>query len=200
MNKDYFSHKAESYEQDDRRVENVNNIARSIQDAIELSPSMNIMDLGSGTGLLLENIAPHVNKITAIDISSSMNAELEKKRGQIGCDLEIIEADLTKTLIDRTFDGVISSMTLHHIEDTKAIFKTLHQMLNENGFIAIADLDTEDGSFHTEDTGVFHTGFDRNALRDIVRAAGFKNVAVQFANVVEKPYGNYSVFLLTAIK
>ena len=30
--------------------------------------------------------------------------------------------------------------------------------LNSVGFIAIADLDTENGSFHDEDTGVFHQG------------------------------------------
>ena len=34
-------------------------------------------------------------------------------------------------------------------------------MLNDNGVIAIADLDIEDGNFHIEDTGVFHFGFER---------------------------------------
>ena len=42
------------------------------------------MDFGSGTGLLLEIIAPRVNKIAALDISKTMNKELESKHGKRG--------------------------------------------------------------------------------------------------------------------
>lgn len=71
MTKDFFAHKASSYEQNKNRVDNVESIARSILSAVELEPAMHLMDFGSGTGLLLERIAPHVGKITAVDISSS---------------------------------------------------------------------------------------------------------------------------------
>jgi hypothetical protein len=66
--------------------------------------------------------------------------------------------------------------------------------------IAIADLDEEDGSFHTEDTGVFHNGFDRNELLNFAKNAGFKNLKIQTASTVIKPTGNYPVFLLTGEK
>ncbi len=199
MSNDFFKHKAESYEQDNHRVANVETIASSILSRIDFKPDMDIMDFGSGTGLLLEQIAPFVRSITAVDISKSMNQQLNKKRTSLDCELEIIEMDLTKSNLDRKFDGIISSMTLHHVDDLKTMFDKLYSMLNKGGFIALADLETEDGSFHTEDTGVFHFGFSCKELMDLATGAGFSHVEVNPASTVHKPYGDYPVLLLTAI-
>lgn len=200
MNHDYFQHKASSYEQNQSRVANVENIAHSILSQITFEQNMHIMDFGSGTGLLLERIAPYVNKITAVDISHSMNQQLAQKKDDLACDLDMLAIDLSITDLEDTFDGIISSMTMHHIEDTKAMFAKFHAMLNENGFIAIADLDLEDGTFHKEDTGVFHFGFGRDRLLEIAREVGFKNVSICDASTVHKPQGSYPVFLLTAFR
>ena len=40
-------------------------------------------------------------------------------------------------------------MAMHHVEDTAHFLKTLYDHLNPGGFIAVADLDKEDGSFHS---------------------------------------------------
>ncbi len=200
MKNDYFEHKAGNYEQDKDRVTNVENIANSILNNVHFDKGMNIMDFGSGTCLLLERIAPFVGKITAVDISESMNNELESKRANLGCKLEIVEMDLTKSKLDKKFDGIMSSMTMHHIKDIKTMFIDFYSLLNENGFIAIADLDLEDGSFHTEDTGVFHFGFDRKIFLNAAVAAGFKNVKITTASIDHKPQGEYPVFLLTGNK
>ncbi|MFL0800462.1 MAG: class I SAM-dependent methyltransferase [Agarilytica sp.] len=200
MNNDLFQHKANTYETIYHRVANVDNIAKAMLQNIDLNPSMKIMDFGSGTGLLLERIAPHVHTITAVDISTSMNRELEKKRSKLASELEIIEKNLSSSNLDRTFDGIISSMTMHHIRDIESMLKKFYAMLNENGFVAIADLDIENGSFHTEDTGVFHQGFDRQALLELIENTGFKDEKIRSASTVNKPQGDFSVFLLTAYK
>jgi len=197
---DRFAHKAESYEQNRNRVENVENIARAIQHSIELRSSMHIMDFGSGTGLLLEQIAPHVGKIIAVDVSPSMNTQLREKQSRLPCETEILEIDLERVEIEGQFDGIVSSMTMHHIRDVAAMFRRFYGMVKAGGFIAIADLDLEDGSFHTEDTGVFHTGFDRAAIATLATDAGFWSVAVSSASVIRKPQGDYGVFLLTGIR
>lgn len=200
MNKDYFEKKANNYDKDENRVNNVGNIANSIRENISLNKTMQIMDFGSGTGLLLENIAPYVSKITAVDVSNSMNKELETKRENLGCTLEILEMDLSKSKLDRKFDGIMSSMTMHHIENINSMFIDFYNMLNENGFLAIADLDLEDGTFHTEDTGVFHLGFERKKFLHSAKEAGFSNLKITTASSVQKPHGKYQVFLLTGSK
>ena len=200
VRKDYFAEKAEDYDGLKARTQNVDNIAQSILEELSFSKEMHIMDFGSGTGLLLSQIAPHVSEITAVDISASMNGVLHSKRNQIDCRLHIVELDLTKEALDIKFDSIISSMTIHHIENTQEVFNRFYSLLNDNGTIAIADLDEEDGSFHTEDTGVFHCGFDRNEFLKIAENAGFRDLKVQTASVIDRPTGNYPIFLLTGKK
>lgn len=200
MTVDHFAHKAGSYEQDKSRVDNVASIAKSVLDSITLDRSMHIVDFGSGTGLLLEKIAPYVGRITAVDISQSMNLQLHEKRNRLDCEIEILEVDLEKTSVPLQVDGIVSSMTMHHVEDIEAMFVKFYSMVKAGGFIAIADLDTEDGSFHTEDTGVFHHGFERDAFAKAATKAGFQFAMASSASVVHKPQGNYGVFLLTATR
>lgn len=200
MSTDFFAHKANGYERNPSRVENVDNIARSILETVKLDRAMHVMDFGSGTGLLLERIAPHVGAITAVDVSPSMNAQLLAKKGLLDCDLDIVEADLEKTDLDTRFDGIVSSMTMHHVENVAAMFRKFHALLREGGFIAISDLDAEDGSFHTEDTGVHHFGFDREAFAHSAAEAGFRSIRMATASVVRKPQGDFPVFLLTALR
>jgi cyclopropane fatty-acyl-phospholipid synthase-like methyltransferase len=198
MSKDFFEHKADIYERDDNRVSNVENIANAIIASVDLNRKMHLMDFGSGTGLLLERIAPFVQKITAIDISQSMNDQLDKKRDSLGCEIDILEIDLESTDITDEFDGIISSMTMHHVKDIGAMFAKFYSLLNDDGIIAISDLDKEDGSFHTEDTGVYHFGFERDAFVNAANEAGFREVEIVDASVVRKPSGEFPVFLLTA--
>ena len=196
MPKDFFAEKAAVYEQDKHRVDNVNNIADAIIGKVALDKRMHLMDFGSGTGLLLEGVAPHVGKITAVDVSKAMNQQLEAKRSKLPCELEMLEVDLTTATLERQFDGILSSMTMHHVKDIAPMFAKFHALVKPGGFIAISDLDSEDGGFHTEDTGVHHHGFDREQIAAVARSAGFQNVDVTTASVLSKPQGDYSVFLL----
>ncbi|MFO8141972.1 MAG: methyltransferase domain-containing protein [Marinobacter sp.] len=198
MSNDYFAYKAQSYEQNPDRVDNVSNIANAILEKVELNRSMHLLDFGSGTGLLLERLAPHAGKITAVDISPAMNRQLEQKRGNLGCELEVRLLDLEKQDLPDRFDGIISSMTMHHVRDINAMFRRFHEHVKPGGFIAIADLDTEDGTFHTEDTGVFHFGFEQEAIAAAARESGFRNVQVASVSVIGKEDRGYPVFLLTA--
>ena len=197
MSRDFFAQKAASYEQNTQRVDNVVAIGNAIRAQLSLRPDMQLLDFGAGTGLLLQQIAPWVSKITALDVSPAMNAQLRAKAADIACELEVLEQDLLQTPLQRQFDGIISSMTLHHIADIPALLREFHRLLKPGGFISLADLDTEDGSFHTEDTGVFHWGFDRALIAAQAQAAGFTQVQVADASVVQKPHGQYPVFLLT---
>lgn len=198
--KDYFAKKAKDYDKEKASTKNVSDIADLILKEIEYLKDMSIMDFGSGTGLLLSKIAPHVNEITAIDISKSMNEVLKNKKDSIDCKLEIIEIDLTKEDLNKNFDGIISSMTIHHINDTLSLFQKFYNMLHSNGTIALSDLDEEDGTFHDTDTGVFHYGFNRKKFISLAKSVGFIDLKIQTVGVVEKPNGKYPVFLLTGKK
>lgn len=199
--KDYFHEKSKVHETEPARVDNVTNIADAIlEKLIYDKTSTHLMDFGSGTGLLTAKIAPYVKKITTIDISPSMNEQLRSKKDSFPCELAMLELDLSSAEIDETFDDIISSMTIHHVEDTLALFQKFHRLLNRGGTIALADLDKEDGTFHTEDMGVFHFGFDQEEFATLAKKAGFEDVTIEIVSVAKKPYGEYPIFLLTGRK
>ncbi|MET4083801.1 cyclopropane fatty-acyl-phospholipid synthase-like methyltransferase [Pedobacter sp. UYP30] len=198
--KDFFVAKANGFDGQKSTTQNVAQIAQTILKNVSFSKVMHIMDFGSGTGLLLLQVAPYVGEITAIDISASMTEVLKSKKDSIDCKLNILEMDLTTETLDTKFDAIISSMTIHHIARVQELFYKFYALLIDGGTIAIADLDKEDGTFHSEDTGIFHLGFDRNEFLNMAKNAGFRNLEIQTASVVEKPTGNYPVFLLTGKK
>jgi len=203
MNKnrvDHFEHKSKSWDMSSMRVQNAKGIAELIVKNIKLDKKMKLMDFGAGTGLLSYFVAPFVSKITAVDNSPSMLAEFENKCDEFVCETEMIEKDLSTDALDEKFDGIISSMTIHHLEDTVALFKKFYNMVNDGGFIAIADLDTEDGSFHSDGTGVFHHGFDREILENIAQEAGFTEIHFELASTINKLHAAFTVFLMTAVK
>ena len=129
-----------------------------------------------------------------------MLEKFKEKAEEFKCNTEVLELDLSQDNIDEKFDGIISSMTIHNLEDTKALFIKIYNMLETNGFIAIADLDTEDGSFHSDNTGVFHYGFEREAVESIAKEVGFKNIRFILASTIKKPHTDFTVFLMLAEK
>ncbi len=197
---DHFAHKSKSWDMNSKRVKNAQGIAELIVKNIKLGIEMELMDFGAGTGLLSFFVAPFVKKIVAVDNSPSMLREFHSKCDAFKCETEVIERDLSLSSLDRQFDGIISSMTIHHLKDTLDLFKKFYEMTRPGGFIAIADLDTEDGTFHSDDTGVHHHGFDREALQVIAEEAGFENVRFDTASTIKKPHRDFTVFLMTAEK
>ncbi len=197
---DLFAHKSKSWDMNSKRVQNAKGIAELIVKNIKLDKSMELMDFGAGTGLLSYFVAPYVKKIVAVDSSPSMLLEFKSKCDEFVCETEVLEKDLSTDTLERTFDGIISSMTIHHLDDTIALFEKFYTMVKEVGFIAIADLDSEDGSFHSDNTGVHHHGFDREALQLIAENAGFKDVKFDLASTIDKTHRIFTVFLLTAVK
>ena len=200
MTKDLFEHKSKSWDMNSKRVRNARNIAELIVKNINLKSDMEIMDFGAGTGLLSFFVAQKVAKIIAVDNSPSMLKEFKNKAPEFVCQTEIMKKDLSKEVIERKFDGIISSMTIHHLENIADLFNKFYNMLEDGGFIAIADLDSEDGSFHSDNTGVFHYGFDRAKLESLAKKAGFTNIKFETASKIEKPHQTFTVFLMTGEK
>lgn len=90
-------------------------------------------------------------------------------------------------------------MAMHHVQDTAALLRALFAHLAPGGWLALADLDAEDGTFHPAGLeGVYHAGFDRPALGAALGAAGFTDVVFGTAVEVQREGRVYPVFLVTA--
>ncbi len=197
MKQDYFAERSTGYDETVYRLRYVDEMANAIHRYLPLEGDMHLLDFGAGTGLLTERIAPEVAEITAVDISPSMISQLQEKSEAIPCRLSLLQKDLCHDeLPEIRVDGIVSTMTLHHIEDVPGLFQRLMQLLKPGGFAAFCDIDTEDGTFHTIDTGVKHFGFDREEIRQWMETKGFENVNIEDATVIRKPHGEYPAFIL----
>ena len=91
-------------------------------------------------------------------------------------------------------------MPIHHIEDIEAMLQKMYGLLTPKGFVALADLETEKGDFHSDNRGVFHFGFDPEMLKTMAEKVGFREVRLYDANTIYKPQASYGVFLLVGYR
>ncbi len=202
-----FDKEAASWDENPARVKLSKDIAHAIADAIVLTPDMDVMDFGCGTGLVTIELAPLVRSITGVDSSPGMLDVLNRKiAGLTPGKIKTLRVDLDKgDTLSGNYDLVLSNMTLHHIKEIKPLFAQFHQVLNPGGHLCIADLDSEHGHFHGDNTGVFHFGFDRQVLGGIFLDAGFDDIRDKSAAEVMKPDAHgemkrFTVFLMTGRK
>ncbi|WP_345992722.1 class I SAM-dependent methyltransferase [Sulfurimonas sp. HSL-1716] len=194
--KSTFDNRAEGWDSSSMRVQLAQNTYNAIVKEIPLKDDMDVIDFGAGTGLLSRNIALHVNSLLGIDTSRGMLEKLDalEMDNVVSCYGDFCEFKSVKK-----YDGIVSSMTMHHIKELDKLFTKMHELLKEGGFIAIADLMSEDGTFHPDNEGVHHFGFDEDELVHIAKKHGFKEVRYEKIFEVEKEGKNpYGIFLLTA--
>jgi len=195
-----FNQAALEWDKGDIRQNIAHAVFQTISSRIALLNTMNVMDFGAGTGLLSFKLAPMVKSVVGIDLSEKMLEQLEIKNTP---DLNVIPIyhDILSTPLEQQFHGIVSSMAMHHVADTAELFKAFHTHLKRDGFIAIADLEAEDGTFHSHgNDGVYHFGFERDDLRETIENAGFEHVRFHYAYTVEREDKNYPIFLVTASK
>jgi len=195
--KDNFEEKAKEWDSKNLRVQNAHTIAKAIIEDVTLNKDMHLMDFGVGTGLLGFEILEYVKSMDGVDTSKGMLEKLEDKNSS-SMYIKPICQDIIENPLDTKYDGIISSMTLHHVEHLAQFFTTIKNNLNENGFIAIADLMSEDGTFHSDNEGVHHFGFDEKELSTIIKDSGFRDIEFKHISTINKPHKNFDIFLLTA--
>lgn len=197
---DHFKDKAHDWDARPIPAQISAGVFDALTKAIELSPTQTVMDFGAGTGLVCTKLAPLVERVLAVDISQAMLDELAAKPELAG-KVEIFCQDILEAPLGREADVVVSAMALHHIEDTPAVLRTLRDHLVPGGYVALADLDSEEGDFHSPGTkGVFHNGFDRDALGALIEETGFDAPTFVTACEVDKNGKRYPIFLVTAAR
>jgi ubiquinone/menaquinone biosynthesis C-methylase UbiE len=205
MTSTYFDERAKEWDSNPLRVDRARVTAQAIREMLPLRPGMTALELGCGTGLLSFALQQDFASITLADTSQGMLDVLSEKLKATGVDnLHPLRLDLASDPLPASrFDVIYSLMTMHHIPDTDQILRQCQALTAPGGWLCIADLEKEDGSFH-QDTPDFdgHNGFAREAFKSKVEAAGFEKVRFSTIFFVRKPIDGiekaFPMFLMIA--
>ena len=121
--------------------------AAAVEDAlltlIPDGPPGQLLDIGTGTGRVLELLAPHVRQALGVDASKAMlalaRARLAQSPGLGHCAVRL--ADMYRLpLADASFDTAVLQMVLHYAEDPAGAVTEAARVLRHGGRLIIIDL------------------------------------------------------------
>lgn len=202
-----FDDDARTWDDKSHRLKLADEIADAIMDAVTIVPEMDILDFGCGTGLLSLRFGPEAASLTGLDNSAGMLEVFQEKAEQ----LNLNNVDTLKLNLDQgdkltgNYDLIMSAMALHHVRNTEQVLRELFVALKPGGYLCIADLDPDNGLFHSDNNGVHHFGFVRDELTELFRTIGFSGVQVKTASTMRRS-GNdgverdFTIFLIVGMK
>ncbi|MCT7560736.1 class I SAM-dependent methyltransferase [Aliarcobacter butzleri] len=199
-----FDERAKDWDKKQTTLDKSDACINHLKEKIDFSNIKNILDYGCGTGLIAFNLVEENNEVLGLDNSSGMIEEFNKKVKEKNLSNikakkhNILEEDLPKN----SFDLIVISMSLHHIEDIDMFFKKSFEALKNGGYICVNDLDKEDGSFHAKynNEGVYHFGFSEDELVETAKKIGFSDSSFDIVYIFERENGNFPIFNFIAKK
>lgn len=199
---DHFDDRAATWDQDQGTVDRARTVADGIAARVPLSTDHRVLEYGAGTALVAQMLQDRVGALTLVDRSARMREVMQRKidAGDLPPDARVLSVDLaTEPAPEGPFDVIITSMVLHHMFELDRVLTAFHEMIAPGGWVCIADLDEEDGSFHQHVHDFHgHNGFNRDTLTADLEKAGFTDVTFGDAGTVDKEGATFGVFLATA--
>lgn len=172
-----------------------------------IAKSRHVVDLCCGPANQLSLVAqmnPHI-QFTGVDLSAPMLKHAQKNCDNLGItNVKFLQNDVTNLnrISDRSVDGVISTMSLHHLPDEKALeltFKNIRRILAPGGAIYIVDFSLLKSeaiikylvSLNKHQPDLFKRDYELS-----MRAAFDKNIFINLAKKELGPIEIYSTFAL----
>jgi ubiquinone/menaquinone biosynthesis C-methylase UbiE len=146
-----------------------------------LTPDAVVADVGTGTGFVIQGLAPHVAHVYGFDESPEMLAVARRNLAAFD-NVELREAQgHALPLPDGSLDAVFGNMYLHHAPDPPAAIAELARVLRTGGRLVMTDLDTHNQEWMREAMADRWLGFERDDMRAWYAAAGLTEVNVDCA-------------------
>ena len=143
-----------------------------------------LLDIGTGTGRVLELLAPRVREALGVDASKAMLALARARLSAAEfahCAVRL--ADMYRLpLADRSFDTVVLQMVLHHAEDPAGAVLEATRVLVPGGRLLVIDLAEHDRTEVTAKLAHRWAGFSDAAINRMFMDAG-----VEWADPVTIP-------------
>jgi len=143
-----------------------------------------VADIGTGTGFVIQGLAPLVRKVYGFDESPEMLAAARRNLANFR-NVEMIEAPGHKLpLPGGSLDAVFANMYLHHVPDPAAAIAEMARVLRPGGVLVLTDADEHDQTWMRDGMADRWLGFKRSDVHAWLERAGLVDVNVDFAKGV----------------
>lgn len=203
----YFDEAALKWDDNPDHVKRAGVISEKIIATVPLSTEWSALEYGCGTGLVSFFLHSRLRSVTLVDDSAEMLKVVRQKieRDKI-LTMKTVHVNFLTDSYEKKHDFIYTVMVLHHIPETKRIIEKFFSILKTGGYLCIADLVKEDGTFHAHhDHYTGHNGFHPGTLKETLESAGFCAVQSALVYTIERqtnvnPVREYPVFLMTGKK
>ena len=169
----FFNSIAEDWDTLNREVLGGFDLAGAVAGAVPERCSVAV-DLGCGTGMVLEALRAKADQVIGVDGSSRM-LELSRRRFADNLDnvsLRIGELDHLP-LRDGEGDFACINMVLHHLSDPSVALGEIRRILRPGGWLLVTDFDRHDREDMRTTYGDQWLGFDGQQLNAMLEGSGF---------------------------
>lgn len=129
------------------------NVEAAILRVLGGAPIESFLDAGTGTGRMLELMAPHVRRGIGVDVSPEMLAVARDRLEQAGahhCQVrlaDIYRLPFRTATADAGFDAAIFHQVLHYLDEPQLAVAEIARVLKPGGRLVIADFAPHDLEF-----------------------------------------------------
>ncbi len=151
-------------------------VEAAILDALGPGPFECLVDLGTGTGRMLELFASRANRAIGVDVNRDMLAYARAKleASQLG-HCQVRHGDLFGlAFADGEADAVILHQVLHYLDDPAAALQEAARILMPGGRLLIVDFAPHDLEFLREEHAHRRLGLEAAHVEDWVTGAGLR--------------------------
>lgn len=149
-------------------------VERAILEAVGPGPFRAVLDLGTGTGRMLELLAPRADRAVGIDASHAMLNVARTRMERSGLrNVQLRKGDLYALPVERDgYDLVVVHQVLHYLDDPARALREAARVLRPGGRVLVVDF-----APHEDETLRTHhahrrLGFGRQEVDALMRDAG----------------------------
>ncbi len=172
----YF--KAHAAEWDSIRTLHVaeSQVEAAMDEALGEGPFERLVDLGTGTGRILELFGPRAKKVLGFDLNHDMLAYARMKLERAGLSqAQVRHGDLYNVpLPDEAADAVVLHQVLHFLDDPASAVAEAARVLAPGGKLLVVDFAPHELEFLREQSAHRRLGFGRDQLGRMLEGAGLK--------------------------
>ena len=163
-------------------------VEKAIRAALADRPFRSLLDLGTGTGRMLELFGPEIERGLGLDLSREMLALARARLDRAGLKhCSVRQGDIYDLAVPKdSFDVVIIHQVLHFLDDSARAIAEAARVLRPQGRLLVIDFAPHDLEFLREEHAHRRLGFAPEAVTAWLGAAGL-DVIAQTTLAPERP-------------